>query len=894
VGVGRGVLLGLLACLLLLCVRVPFAHADSTVSVNTTSDAPAASQCSLRDAVLYAGGTPEGGCASSPASGTTTITLPAGTYTLAGSGLSITGTTIIDGAGAASTTISGGNAVQVVNVAAGVQATLDAVTISGGLSGVPTTGCTGPGGTLPCPAETGNNGGGISNAGTLTLGNSVVTSNKASAGTLPRTNVLIACIIFMGGVSCPAEPGQSAGEGGSGGGIYNTGQLTVDHSTISGNAAGAGGNGTDGVSGSGGDASDGQVGGSGGLGGFGGGIFNVAGATATITASSITGNAAGTGGNAGAGSGATNSSGNNGGAGSPGAGGFGGGIFSFGTLTMSGSTLSSNTSGVGGNGASGGTSTGTPGSSSAGQEGGFGGGLFSDASATTTTTLVNDTVTANTASAGGTGGSGPGAGGSGGGVAHFTGLLQMSFITVADNSALGNAGGIDNGSGGITEADSIVAANTGTPNANCTTGTITDNGDNVVFGDNSCPGANGDPKLGTLSAANGGPTATMALQPGSAAFNSVPLMQCPVASDQRGVGRPQGPACDAGAYEVAPPTIASPAASSDSPTDASVTAKVNPNVKDTTVVVNFGTSTAYAGHTAPQDIGSGTGASSFSANLTGLSTNTTYHYDIVATNGDGTTTTTDGTFKTSPPATARINSASVSGTTLTVKIGCNGGASGTRCSGPVVLTSRVTTHGKTVVGVATVAKKKPKKPKKPKTVTKTQTLAKRSYSMASGHTQTIKLSLNAAGKKLLNQFYRVPARLSITGTSTVSRSVVFSYGRLHISPTYTWAFGKAFSFATELTLGGLPKKSKVTVICRGHGCPFSKRTFSAPKHGKLALASALKQRHLSPHSTVELQITAPGDVGEVVVFTIVSGKQPTEAFRCLVPGSRSPAACASG
>jgi hypothetical protein len=54
----------------------------------------------------------------------------------------------------------------------------------------------------------------------------------------------------------------------------------------------------------------------------------------------------------------------------------------------------------------------------------------------------------------------------------------------------------------------------------------------------------------------------------------------------------------------------------------------------------------------------------------------------------------------------------------------------------------------------------------------------------------------------------------------------------------------------------------------------------------------LKKRHLSPHSTVSIQITASNEVGEVVIFTVVSGKSPTEAFRCLPPGARSPTACA--
>jgi predicted outer membrane repeat protein len=55
-----------------------------------------------------------------------------------------------------------------------------------------------------------------------------------------------------------------------------------------------------------------------------------------------------------------------------------------------------------------------------------------------------------------------------------------------------------------------------------------------------------DPKLGAL-ANNGGPTLTRALLPGSPARNAGAA--CP-AVDQRGNARPQGSACDIGAYEV--------------------------------------------------------------------------------------------------------------------------------------------------------------------------------------------------------------------------------------------------------------------------------------------------------------------------------------------------------
>jgi hypothetical protein len=52
---------------------------------------------------------------------------------------------------------------------------------------------------------------------------------------------------------------------------------------------------------------------------------------------------------------------------------------------------------------------------------------------------------------------------------------------------------------------------------------------------------------------NGGPTMTHALQTVpvvSAAIDQIPEADCGVTTDQRGVLRPQGPACDVGAFEL--------------------------------------------------------------------------------------------------------------------------------------------------------------------------------------------------------------------------------------------------------------------------------------------------------------------------------------------------------
>ena len=243
----------------------------------------------------------------------------------------------------------------------------------------------------------------------------------------------------------------------------------------------------------------------------------------------------------------------------------------------------------------------------------------------------------------------------------------------------------------------------------------------------------------------------------------------------------------------------------------------------------------------------------------------------------------------SPALGASLTSTKTTPTSVALTLTCQGLPS-QRCTGTAALTSHVTTQGSKVVAVAAKAKKKPK-PKPPRKVTKVETIGSSSYSIPTGKNSTVTVSLNATGKKLLTARYKVPATLTLTGTASAKRALTFKYGVISLSPSYTWAFGKSFSFATELTVTHLPKGAKVLLACHGHGCPFAKKTFAAPKSGKLALASALKKRHLSPHSTVTIQITAPNEVGEVVIFTIMSSKSPTETFRCLPPGAHTPSAC---
>ncbi|MFL5494029.1 MAG: choice-of-anchor Q domain-containing protein [Gemmatimonadales bacterium] len=171
-------------------------------------------------------------------------------------------------------------------------------------------------------------------------------------------------------------------------------------------------------------------------------------------------------------------------------------------------------------------------------------------------TLINSTVSGNSAE-------------SGGGIQiSQRGSAGISIVnsTVASNSArdggggISQQGGLDDGSSGISLTNSLVALNTAPAGPDLLgsfqarfsligdgTGSDLTNTDGNQVGNVSPNTGPIDPLLGPL-ADNGGPTRTRALLPGSPAIDAASSDGCP-GRDQRGVSRPQGPACDIGSYE---------------------------------------------------------------------------------------------------------------------------------------------------------------------------------------------------------------------------------------------------------------------------------------------------------------------------------------------------------
>ncbi len=88
--------------------------------------------------------------------------------------------------------------------------------------------------------------------------------------------------------------------------------------------------------------------------------------------------------------------------------------------------------------------------------------------------------------------------------------------------------------------------------------------------------------------------------------------------------------------EPVPPTVSTGSASSVTSSSATLNGTVNPQGQSTEYYFEYGTSVSYGSKTPGKSAGSGTGDVSVSAEITGLTPGTTYHFRLVAKNSVGT------------------------------------------------------------------------------------------------------------------------------------------------------------------------------------------------------------------------------------------------------------------
>ncbi len=107
-----------------------------------------------------------------------------------------------------------------------------------------------------------------------------------------------------------------------------------------------------------------------------------------------------------------------------------------------------------------------------------------------------------------------------------------------------------------------------------------------------------------------------------------------------------------------PPAATTGAASDLTLTSATVAGTVDANGSPTTWYVEYGTTTSYGLTTATKDAGDGNAPVPITAALTGLTSDTTYHYRTVATNAAGTARGADRSLRTVRPPTPLAPTAS--------------------------------------------------------------------------------------------------------------------------------------------------------------------------------------------------------------------------------------------
>jgi hypothetical protein len=601
--------MAVLAGLVVGCLAPAAGEAAITVA-NTNDSGPG----SLRQAIEVA---PSG----------ETIVVPAGVYVLTTEQLFINKSLTIAGAGASTTTITAHQGSRVFLVSGkGKTVVIRGVTITEGI--------------VEEPSETAQGGGIADFEAALTLENSIVTDNLASAN------------------GASGEPGGIA----EGGGIYATGPLHLLDVSLTKNVATS----------TGGRAAGGGIAQGGGL---------ASGPGTALSGVSLDEDAAVADGGHGGGSVAEQekqSGGISGGGGAfvqslsaPGltlvnvaaegdrassAGGNGesfGGISEGGALQVTVAGAGSSFSGL----TIAGSSALAPGGTGAKSTGGIahGGGMWLLAEGVPAT-IVNATIEGDLAGAAGATGIGQGGGAYLGGEAV---PISLTNATVDANSVEGP--GAMTGGGDLFAVEevalkaSIVSSGAGPAGKENCAGTAHSGGHNLDSRDECSFHHTGDlvganPLLGLL-APNGGPLQTQALGAGSPAIDAGGSECAP--TDARGVARPQGAGCDIGAFELAPPLVSTGAASAVGATTATLGGTAsNPGPLLATLQFQYGPTAAHGSVAAAGTLAGGIAGTPFSATVAGLTPGTVYHFQAVATGPEGTAVGTDQTFTTQPLAPA--------------------------------------------------------------------------------------------------------------------------------------------------------------------------------------------------------------------------------------------------
>jgi hypothetical protein len=108
--------------------------------------------------------------------------------------------------------------------------------------------------------------------------------------------------------------------------------------------------------------------------------------------------------------------------------------------------------------------------------------------------------------------------------------------------------------------------------------------------------------------------------------------------------------------------------------------------------------------------------------------------------------------------------------------------------------------------------------------------------------------------------------------------------------TLRYHLGKAFTTLRSFRVDGAPKGARVTVSCKGKGCPRKARTFTIKKSRQAVPGYARKR--LRPGWVLTVTVRRAGHVTAVRTIKVKRGKPlVASAPRCLPAGAKEPRAC---
>jgi hypothetical protein len=126
-------------------------------------------------------------------------------------------------------------------------------------------------------------------------------------------------------------------------------------------------------------------------------------------------------------------------------------------------------------------------------------------------------------------------------------------------------------------------------------------------------------------------------------------------------------------------------------------------------------------------------------------------------------------------------------------------------------------------------------------------------------------------------------------------------GKIAAITQWSFYYTPTYTRVLVLVVKGAPVNARITVKCRGRGCPYAQRTMNVPKirrcgaKGKsvcatatVDLAPAFRSRRLSVGVKITLVVSRPQWIAKYYTFTVRAGHGPQALTSCLAPGRIRP------